>query len=200
MGNKFLEESDLWNGPSDQTVSSHGHAKRMIDEYGRQLFRQYGLKVIRPIITNLYGPGDRFDLTRTKLVGAAIRRLCDAERDKVPTVTFYGTGKPLREIMYCRDAASCLIQLAEKYDDYSSPINVGSDQEISVFDLVYIVKDIVGYNGEIIWDTSKPDGQMRKKLSTVKMKKWINHKMTNMIEGLKNTVKYYEEVGQYLDR
>ncbi len=200
LGNKFLTEDELWVGPSDPSVSSHGHAKRMIDEYGKQLFKQYGIKVIRPILTNCYGPGDRFNLERTKVVGACVRRLYDAHTTKQPSVTFYGSGKPLREIMYCRDAAACLIQLAEKYDDYMNPVNVGSDKEISIYDLVHLVKDIVGYEGKICWDTTKPDGQMRKKLSTTKMKKYVNHEMINLIDGLKKTVEYYREVGQYLDR
>lgn len=200
LGNQFLRECDLFHGWPDPTVEPHGLAKRILLAYSRQLHKQYGLNTINAILTNCYGPGDRFNLSRTKVVGAAVRRICDAKRDNLPSVTFLGTGKPLREIMYCKDAASCLVKLAANYTDYMNPVNLGSNQEISIYDLAYKIKDLVGYNGEILWDESKPDGQMRKKLDTLKMSQWISHEMTPLDEGLQNTIKYYQEVGQYLDR
>lgn len=200
LGNKFLKEKDLWQGLPNDTVSCHGLAKRMLHGYSMQLFKQYKIKTVCAVLTNCYGPGDRFDLNRTKVVGATIKKVCDAKINSLPSITCFGTGAPLREIMHCRDAAQCLYELGNKYDDYLNPVNIGSDQEISIKDLVELVCKIVEYDGEVLWDTSKPDGQMRKKLCTFKMKQFVDHKMIDLEKGLEETIKYYMDTGRYLDR
>jgi len=200
LKDKVLEESDIFKGECNSTVASHGMAKRLLLSYSRELNKQYGLKTICPILTNCYGPGDRFSPERTKVVGAAVKKICDAKINNTPSITFWGTGNPLREIMHCRDAATCLTKLLTSYDDYQNPINIGSDQEISIRDLVSTIARLCEYYGAIVWDTDKPDGQMRKKLSTAKMKDYISHDMTPLEEGLRETIKYYLEVGQHLER
>lgn len=200
LGNKFLEEGMFNQGACNPTVEAHGYAKRILLHYSRQLYKQYGLKSVNCVLTNCYGPGDRFDLMRTKVVGATIKKLCDAKLNNLQSVTFFGSGMPFREIMFCKDAAACLVKIGDVYDNYMEPVNIGSDQEISIRDLVMTVANLCEYTGEIVWDTSKPDGQMRKKLDTNKMKRYISHKMTPLEDGLKETIEYYLKVGKYLDR
>lgn len=195
-----MKEEDILNGYPNPSVECHGFAKRTIFEYSRQLYKQYGLKSVSTILTNCYGDGDRFDLKRTKVVGAAVKRICDAYQNGEKSVTFYGTGNPVRELMYAGDAAHCLVQIAEKYEDYMNPINIGSDQHLSIKELVSRIVNIVGYTGEILWDTTKPDGQMMRMLDNNKMYKYVDHKMTDFNDGLRETIKYYMEVGRYLDR
>lgn len=200
LGTRILEEKDINNGDCNISVEAHGYAKRTILHYSRQLYRQYGIKTVNAILTNCYGPGDRFDVSRTKVVGAVIKKLCDAKLNGQQEVTFFGTGSPKREIMFARDAAKALFQLGESYDDYMKPINVGSDQEIDILNLVLMVSDLVDYRGGINWDTSKPDGQMRKKLSTNKMKDYVSLDCTPLVEGLKETIQYYMDKGRFLER
>ena len=194
-----MKEEDLMNGYPNPSVECHGFAKRTILEFSRQLYKQYNTRSISTVLTNCYGDGDRFDLTRTKVVGAAVRRLCDAKENGDKSVTFYGTGNPVRELM-SGDAAHCLIQIAENYDDYMNPINLGSDQLFSIKELVSRIVKIVGYTGKVVWDLGKPDGQMMRMLDNSKMHKYVNHKMTDFDDGLKKTIEYYETVGRYLDR
>lgn len=200
FGDKVLSEEDINNGEPNPTVECHGYAKRTLLYYGRQLYKEHGIKAVSAILTNCYGPGDRFDVERTKVVGAIIKKLCDAKISNLPSVTFFGSGKPRREIMFCRDAAKALIEVGKNYDDAMTPINIGSDQEITILDLVYMVARLVDYKGEIVWDVTKTDGQMRKKLDTTKMREFIKFEMTPLEEGLKETIKYYMDVGRYLTR
>jgi nucleoside-diphosphate-sugar epimerase len=195
-----MKEEDLFNGLPNQTVECHGFAKRILLEMSRQAYKQYELKSICTILTNLFGDGDRFNLERTKVVGAVIRKIWEAERDNEPSITFRGTGSPVRELMYAGDAAHCLVQIANSYDDYLNPINIGSDQTISILEIVNTVADLIGYRGNIIWNTNESDGQAYRKLDTSKMKRYVNHKMTPFIDGLKKTIEYYEEKGRFLDR
>jgi GDP-L-fucose synthase len=200
FGEKVLEEEDINKGEPNPSVECHGYAKRSLLYYSRQLHKQFGLRTINTILTNCYGPGDRFDVERTKVVGAVVKKLCDAKLNNIESIEFWGTGSPKREIMYCGDAAKSIIGISESYSDYMKPINIGSDQEITIKDLVETVAKLVDFKGEIKWDTNKTDGQMRKKLSTAKMKRYINVSMTPLVEGLQNTVDYYMEKGRFLNR
>lgn len=200
LGETVLEESMLWQGLPNDSVSCHGLSKRMIHAYSIQLHKQHGIKTVNAVLTNCYGPGDRFALDRTKVVGAVIKKVCDGKLNNTPSLTFFGTGQPKREIMFCRDAAKALVQLSQTYDDYLNPVNVGSDQEISIKELVNTVLRLVEYHGNTFFDTSKPDGQMRKKLSTVKMRNYVSLEMTPLEDGLKETIQYYMDKGRFLER
>ena len=195
-----MKEEDLFNGLPNETVECHGFAKRILLEYSRQLNKQYKTNSVCAILTNCYGDFDRFDLNRTKVIGAAVKKICDAKLNGDKTVTFWGTGKPVRELIYAGDAAKCLVELAEKYEDPLNPINISSDNPLSIREMVDIIKDEVNYQGEVVWDLSKPDGQAYRKLNTEKMKKFISHRMTPFRIGIQNTVRYYMETGRYLDR
>ena len=200
FGETVLEEDMIEQGLPNETVECHGLAKRTILQYSRQLYKQYGMKIVNTILTNCYGPGDRFDVNRTKVVGAVVKKICDAKFNDLKSVTFFGTGKPKREIMFCRDAAQALYDIGQTYDDFPNPVNIASDQEISIRDLVSKVCSIVGYDGDIVWNTLYPDGQMRKKLSTEKMKKYINTNITPLEIGLTETIRYYMNIGRFLDK
>lgn len=195
-----MKEEEFLNGPPNKTVACHGHAKRTILAFGQSLNQQHGLAAISTILTNTYGPFDRFDLKRTKVVGAVVRKVCEAKENNAPHITFFGTGSPVRELIFAGDAASCLVQIANKYEDYQNPINIGSDQITSIRNLVEMVVELVGYTGEIHWDTEKPDGQAYRKLCTDKMKMYVDHKMTPFEDGLRKTIDYYLKIGRFLDR
>lgn len=185
-----LKEEDLWNGGPNPSVECHGLAKRILHAYSLQL-RKVGLPAVCAILNNSFGPHDRFCHERGKVVSALIRRFVEAKLNGLESVSCWGTGAPLREFIYAADAAACLIQVLENYDE-SSPINISSGQEVSIRELTESIVAITGYTGEVVWDTTKPDGQMRKALDLTKMGNYVTHQMTNMEQALTTTVKWYE--------
>jgi GDP-L-fucose synthase len=192
-GKEELSESDLWMGKPNASIECHGFAKRNLDAYSRQISRQYGLEYVCCIVNNSYGPKDSFSIEKTKVIGALIKKFVDAQKQNLDEVVCWGTGKPLREFIYCNDAGDGIVQVLEKYDDVNEPINITSGQEISIKDLTIMIADIVGYKGAIKWDVSKGDGQMRKKLNMDKMNKYINIKFTPLRQGLEKTIQWYKE-------
>lgn len=192
-GKEELSESDLWIGKPNASIECHGFAKRNLDAYSRQLSKQYGLNYVCCIVNNSYGPKDNFTLEKTKVIGALIKKFVDAYDQNLNEVVCWGTGTPLREFIYCHDAGDGIVQVLEKYDDINEPINITSGQEISIKDLTIMIADIIGYKGKITWDTSKGDGQMRKKLNMDKMNKYLNIKFTPLRVGLEATIKWYRE-------
>ncbi len=195
-----LEEKDLLKEYPNVYVECHGFAKRNIYECNRQLFKQYGIKGISAVLTNSYGPRDRFDLRRTKVVGAAVKKICLAKLAGEKSITFFGTGTPVRELMYAGDAAKAISTIMDTYADYLNPINIGSEQLISIYDLVNLIARLAQYEGKIEWDRSRPDGQMLRRLSTKKMREYVNFEMTPLETGLKNTIEYFLNIGRFLDR
>lgn len=195
-----LTEEELLIGHPNYCVECHGFAKRVIYEYNRQLFKQYGVKSISAVLTNSYGPHDRFNLKRTKVVGAAVKKICLAKLAGDKSITFFGTGAPVRELMYAGDAAQSLSIILNTYTDYLDPINIGSGQLISIYTLVNTIAELVGYEGEILWDKSKPDGQMLRRLSIKKMKEYVNFDMTPLRVGLTETINYFMSTGRFLER
>jgi nucleoside-diphosphate-sugar epimerase len=199
VGERPLREDELWNGLPNSTVECHGLAKRMLDAYSRQLYRQHKITAICAILTNSFGPNDSFNLEKTKAVASIIRKVYEAELNGDPSITFWGDGSPLREFMYCMDAGEALLQTLEKYNNPLCPINIGSGQEYSIKELVDTVVDLIGYKGDILWDTSKPNGQMRKLLDTTKMRSLLDVKITPFAEALKETVQWYSDNKGYAD-
>lgn len=182
-------EDALWGGLPNQSVECHGLAKRILDAYSRQLCK-IGTPCYCAILNNSFGPFDRFDPLRGKVVSALIKRFVDAKNDNLPEVVCWGTGAPLREFIYCRDAAACLLQVLDKYND-TEPINISSGNEVSIRELTNLIVEIVEYHGKVVWDTDKPDGQMRKSLDLTKMNKYVEHTFTDIKEALKETVEWY---------
>lgn len=187
-----LLESDLWIGPPNETVECHGLAKRTLDAYSRMLRKQNGFNAVTCILQNSFGPYDSVDLNKTKVVMSLIKKYVDAKRQNLPEVVNWGTGSPLREFVYCKDAAEGIIQTLMCYNE-ETPINIASDEEVSIRDLSDLIKYLVGYTGKIVWDTTKADGQMRKKLNTKKMHTYLDLKFTNLSDALKETIKWYEQ-------
>lgn len=192
-GEDVLKESDLWEGMPNKSIESHGFAKRMLHAFSRQLSQQYGMIATTCILTNCYGPFDSFSIEKTKVVGGLIKRFSQATIDNAENVLCWGSGKPLRELMYAPDAAECIIQCFENYNSVDLPLNIGSDQEISIKELAELIASFCNFKGEIIWDVTKSDGQMRKKLDTSRMKDYIKHQMTPLPSGLRQTMYWYIE-------
>ena len=155
--------------------------------------QQYELNAIHLLLVNLYGPGDKFDLERSHVIGALIRKFSDAARDGMPSVTLWGDGSPTREFLYAQDAAQAVLLATERYDG-ADPINIGSGQEISVKDLAKVIAAEVGFTGEISWDRNKPNGQPRRCLDTRKAAELFGFQAhTPLEEGIARTVAWFRE-------
>lgn len=192
--NKVLEEEDLHSGQPNPTIEAHGYAKRILDIFSRQLHKQYNTNAVTVILNNAYGENDNTDIEKTKMIMGLIKRFIDAKKYGSPHVTLWGSGNPLRSVIYAQDAAECIVQALEKYDDPTMPLNITNPEEKSIKEYAEVIAKLVGYDGLIECDTSKPDGQMRKQLSDKRMKKYINIHWTPLEEGLKNTIEWYKKI------
>jgi len=152
---------------------------------------QYNFNSIFLLPVNLYGPGDNFDPKSSHVIPALIRKFYGAKVNNLDEVVVWGTGKATREFLYVEDCAEAIVLAAERYDK-PDPVNVGAGFEISIKDLMEKIKDIIGFNGKIVWDKSKPDGQPRRCLDTTRAQKEFGFKAkTKFDEGLKKTIKWY---------
>ena len=190
-GMEVLNEKDFWNGPPNPTIKSHGIAKRILQVAAESYKKQHNLNAVTVCVTNLYGEFGTFNLERTKVVGALIRKVVESKINDSPFVQCLGTGKPKREFMYVRDAAEAISQSLEKYDDSFETLNIGTGKEITIKSLIEKIVKHVDYDGQISWDTSRPDGQMKKLLDTTKMQKILDLKTTDIDEGLQKTIAWY---------
>ncbi|WP_248927714.1 GDP-L-fucose synthase family protein [Paenibacillus hamazuiensis] len=188
-----FNEDDLWNGYPEETNAPYGLAKKMMLVQADAYRRQYGFNAIYLLPVNLYGPGDNFDLQTSHVIPALIRKCLEAKRRNDPSVTLWGTGKATREFLYVEDAAEAIVLATQRYDD-SAPVNLGSGQEISIRRLAEMIKELTGYPGELVWDTSKPDGQPRRRLNTERAKAWFGFEAkTSLKSGLRHTIEWYLE-------
>lgn len=159
-----FSEDDLWDGYPEETNAPYGLAKKMLLVQAQAYREQYGLNAIYVIPVNLYGPGDNFDPNSSHVIPALIRKCVLAMRAGAPSVEVWGTGTPTREFLYVDDAARG-IKLATEFYDKPGPVNLGSSEEISIKDLAKLIAELVGFEGEIVFDATKPDGQPRRKLN-----------------------------------
>lgn len=188
-----FEEDSLWNGYPEETHAPYGIAKKIALVQSQAYRRQYDFDGIYLLPVNLYGPNDDFDLETSHVIPAIIRKVDRAMREGKDSITAWGTGKPTREFLYVEDAAEGIVEAAEKYSD-SAPMNIGTSEEISIHDLVHLIKNIMGYDGVVKWDTSKPDGQPRRMLDTSRAEKEIGWTAsTDFEEGLETTIEWYLE-------
>lgn len=193
--NGRLKEEMFLEGKPNASVECHGYGKRNLFIYGLQIHKQYGIDVVSVIFNNSYGPYDRFDEQRGKVISGLIKRFVDAKRNNLSEVVLWGSGKPRREFIYCADAAEGAVLALEKYNDTSLPINIGTGVDISILELAEKIKSISGYNGKIICDISKQDGQMQKLLDVTRMQQLLNYyPPTTLDQGLYNAIKYYESL------
>jgi len=187
-----FKEEEIWNGYPEETNAPYGLAKKMLLVQSQAYRNEFGFNSIYLLPVNLYGPGDNFDLETSHVIPAIIRKCLDA-KEKKESLILWGTGKASREFLYVGDAAKGIVLATEKYDK-SNPINLGSGMEITIKDLAEKIKELTGFNGKIIWDTTKPDGQPRRCLDVSKAKKEFGFTAkTDFEKGLKKTIEWYLE-------
>ena len=187
----FREEA-LWDGYPEETNAPYGLAKKMLLVQAQAYREQYGMNVAYLLPVNLYGPGDNFDLETSHVIPALIRKLVEARDRGDRHVVLWGTGKATREFLYVDDAAEGLLLGMERYDK-PAPVNLGGSEEVSIRDLVPLVRDLVGFQGDISWDPSKPDGQPRRKVDTTRAREEFGFlAQTSLANGLSKTVQWYK--------
>ena len=187
-----FKEEDLWKGYPEETNAPYGIAKKMLLIQAQAYREQYGFNAIYLLPVNLYGPRDNFHPEYSHVIPALIRKIFEAKESEEDYITLWGTGKPTREFLYVEDAAEGIILATEKYNK-SDPVNLGSGWEISIKDLAELLLELIGFDGEIRWDASKPDGQPRRRLDVSKAEKEFGFKAkVDLREGLKRTIDWYE--------
>ncbi|MCJ7634886.1 GDP-L-fucose synthase [Candidatus Bathyarchaeota archaeon] len=186
-----FREEDLWNGYPEETNAPYGIAKKILLVQAQAYRQQYGFNAIYLLPVNLYGPGDNFDLESSHVIPALIKKIADAKLEGKNEVTVWGTGKASREFLYVDDAAEGILLATEKYNK-PEPINLGAGREISIRELVELIAELVGYDGRISWDSSKPDGQPRRCLDTGKARREFDFEAkTELSNGLRKTIDWY---------
>jgi GDP-L-fucose synthase len=188
-----FQEDDLWNGYPEETNAPYGLAKKMLLVQSQAYRQQYGYNSIFLLPVNLYGPGDNFDPASSHVIPALIKKCVGAiERDD-DTIEVWGDGSPTREFLYVDDAAEGILLAAERYND-SPPVNLGSGSEISIKELVETIARLTGFTGKILWDTTKPNGQPRRKLDTSRAIRAFGFQAsTDFNTGLSRTVAWYRK-------
>ncbi len=189
----LLKEADFLAGAPNESVEAHGLSKRNILAMSRQVAKQHpDYRYVCCIFNTCYGPYDSYDENKTKVVGGMIKRFVEAKRDGLKEVVCWGTGKPRRELVFVDDAAKGLVDTLVYYDDPTLPLNVGAGTDTSIKELAEAVADVVGFDGKIEWDTTKPDGQYRKLLDNTRMKELLPaREFTSLKDGLTKTVEWY---------
>jgi len=186
-------EGDLYDGYPEETNAPYGIAKKALLTQSRAYRKQYDFNSIYLMPVNLYGPRDDFDLETSHVIPAIIRKCVEAREHGRDSITAWGTGEPTREFLYVKDAADGILTATERYNE-SDPVNLGSGTEISIKDLVELIADLTDFDGDINWDTSKPDGQPRRKLDVSRAKERFNWEaQTAFRDGLKCTIEWYKE-------
>jgi nucleoside-diphosphate-sugar epimerase len=194
-----FKESDLWKGYPEETNAPYGIAKKSVMVYSEAVYQQYNFLTNNILLTNLYGPGDDFRDQTSHVIPALIKKIHNAKLNKELSIHAWGDGSPSRDFLYAKDAALGIIQ-ACVYLNTTNPINLGSSKEISIKQLTETIMDLMDYNGNINWDTSKPNGQPRRLLDINLAKNLINfNPLTSFKEGLKETIKYYIDNQSTLD-
>ncbi len=187
-----FREDDLWNGYPEETNAPYGLAKKMMLVQSQSYREQYGFNSIFLLPANLYGPGDNFDLETSHVIPALIRKCVEARRCQAPFVEVWGTGKVSREFLYVEDCADGIVKAAAGYNQ-SDPVNLGNGREVVIKDLVETIARLTSYQGEIRWQSDKPDGQPRRQLDTTRaFEKFGFRAQTSLEDGLRTTIDWYE--------
>jgi GDP-L-fucose synthase len=186
-----FKEDDLWNGYPEETNAPYGVAKKAL-LVGAQAYRaQYGLNAIYLLPVNLYGPRDNFDLETSHVIPALIRKMVEAHERGDHEVVLWGTGEPTREFLFVDDCVEGILLATERYDG-EEPVNLGTGEEIRIRDLAELIAELTGYEGQLVWDASKPDGQPRRKLDTTRAETEFGfHAGTPLKAGLERTIAWY---------
>ena len=188
-----FKEEDLWNGYPEETNAPYGVAKKMMLVQSAGYREQYGMNSVVLFPVNLYGPRDNFDLESSHVIPAMIRKFVGARMRGEPEVVLWGDGSPTREFLYVEDAAEGILLAAERYDE-SEPVNLGSGEEITIRDLATQIAKAARFEGRFEWDTSKPNGQPRRRLDVTRARERFGFQArTPFAVGIAATVAYYEE-------
>lgn len=188
-----FKEDDLWDGYPEESNAPYGLAKKMLIVFSDAYRRQYGLDSCVPVIANLYGPDDNFDLEDSHVIPAMINKFVTAVDEGREEVVLWGTGEPSREFLYVEDASRALL-LAAEHATSSEPFNVGSGIETKIRDLAETIAEITGFEGRIVWDTTRPDGQPVRFLDVTRALSTIGFKaQVSLSDGLEATAKSFRE-------
>jgi GDP-L-fucose synthase len=188
-----FKEDDLWNGYPEETNAPYGLAKKMMLVQSQGYRQEYDYNSIFLLPVNQYGPGDNFDLETSHVIPALIRKCLEAVESGADHIDAWGDGSPTREFLYVEDTVEGILLAAEKYNK-SEPVNLGSSYEISIKDLTELIAKETGFTGDIRWDSSKPNGQPRRKLETSRAKKEFGFESTTTFEeGLRKTIAWYKK-------
>ncbi|MCC7527494.1 MAG: NAD-dependent epimerase/dehydratase family protein, partial [Candidatus Melainabacteria bacterium] len=188
-----FKEEDLWSGYPEETNAPYGIAKKAILVQSQSYRQQYGFNSIYLMPVNLYGPRDNFDLESSHVIPGLIRKFIEAKESGKKEVVLWGDGSPTREFLYVEDAARGIVAATMKYNG-SDPVNLGSGEEISIKELSLLVADLIGYNGEVVWDTDKPNGQPRRQLDVTRARELFD--FTSEIPfrtGLTKTIDWFKK-------
>jgi GDP-L-fucose synthase len=187
-----FREEDLWNGYPEETNAPYGLAKKMLLVQAQSYRQQYGFNAIYLLPVNLYGPGDNFDPASSHVIPAQIRKCVEAQERGEKEIVVWGDGSPTREFLYVEDAAEGILLAAESYNG-AEPVNLGSGNEISIKDLVRTIARLTGFNGKLVFDTSKPNGQPRRALDVSRAENAFGFRArTPFEEGLRRTIEWYK--------
>ncbi len=186
-----FREDDLWNGYPEETNAPYGIAKKTL-LVGAQGYReQYGLNAIYLLPVNLYGPGDNFDLQTSHVIPALIRKMVDAQQRGEREIVLWGDGSPTREFLYVADCAEAIWLATTSYDG-PDPVNLGTGEEIAIRELAELIGVLTGFEGEIVWDTTKPNGQPRRRLDVSRAEELFGFRAGTVLrEGLERTIAWY---------
>jgi GDP-L-fucose synthase len=188
-----FSEENLWDGYPEETNAPYGIAKKALLVMLQAYRQQYQFDGIYLLPVNLYGPEDNFDVESSHVIPALIRKCIEAKNEDKPYITCWGTGNATREFLYVDDCARALIMAAENYSS-DKPVNIGSNREISIKDLITLIAELCAYHGEIRWDASKPDGQPRRCLDVRKARDSFGFAaQMDFREGLKKTIAWYQQ-------
>lgn len=187
-----FKEDDLWNGYPDETNAPYGLAKKMMLVQSQAYRDQYGFNSIFILPVNLYGPGDNFDLETSHVIPALIRKCVEARRSGAGFIEVWGSGSASREFLYVEDCAEGIVKAAAVYNE-RDPVNLGNGREIVIKDLVGMIARLTGFEGEIKWQSNKPDGQPRRQLDTRRaFERFGFQAQTSLEQGLRQTIDWYE--------
>jgi len=191
-----FKEENLWNGYPEETNAPYGLAKKILLVQSQAYRQQYGFNSIFLLSVNLYGAGDNFDPESSHVIPALIKKCYDAIKKKENKMVVWGDGTPTREFLYVEDAAEAILLASERYNK-SEPVNIGAGFEISIKDLVELIAKLTGFQGRIIWDKTKPNGQPRRRLDTTKAEEEFGFRAETSFEvGLKRTIEWYRQISQ----
>lgn len=187
-----FQEDHLWDGYPEETNAPYGLAKKMLLVQSQAYRQQYGFNAVFLLPVNLYGPRDNFDLETSHVIPALIRKCLEAKEAGAKEIVVWGDGSPTREFLYVEDAAEGILLATERYNG-PDPVNLGAGYEISIRDLAESIARLTGFSGELVWDTSKPNGQPRRGLDVKRAEQYFGFRAQMPFdEGLRRTIEWYQ--------